>query len=301
MVPGMGSDLDPRPTTITGAAPADPPGPGDDEPGPSRDTRFYASFAVGLAVAVGIGVLVANLLSGGGAAAAPSASVIRPTTPPTNGTPAPSPPKQGAETRFFVTDGRGFPTRWNPCQPIHWVVNLDSAPPGALPSVLGAIARVSKATGIDFVFDGQTHTSPTIQVTSQMRTPWGTWRPLLIAWGPRDLILRFTDPNHMLAVGVPRPGFGPTAHEYVSGVVIVNASQPIADGFGTRWSLGPVLMHELGHVMGLAHVPSGHEIMWSPMVEGAALHPDPRQTTYGPGDLAGLHAVGRDAGCLPRR
>jgi len=296
----MGSDLDPGAVAPTGVASPDPP-PEDGEPRPSGETRFYVLFALGLAVAVGIGVLLAGLLGGGGAAAAPSPSAPRHHSPSTHGSPTPSPPEQNAETRFFVTDGKGYPTRWNPCQPIHWVVNLDAAPRGALPSVLGAIARVSKATGIDFVFDGQTQTSPTIQVTSQMRTPWGTWRPLLIAWGPRDLILKFTDPNHMLAVGVPRPGFGPTAHEFVSGVVIVNAAQPIPNGFGTRWSLGVVLMHELGHVMGLAHVPSGHELMWSPMVDGATLHPDPRQNTYGTGDRAGLSAVGRDAGCLPMR
>jgi hypothetical protein len=59
-------------------------------------------------------------------------------------------------------------------------------------------------------------------------------------------------------------------------------------------------MHELAHVMGLAHVASPDEIMWSPDVSEERL-PDLSQTDWGPGDLEGLAALGRDAGCLPAR
>jgi len=52
--------------------------------------------------------------------------------------------------------------------------------------------------------------------------------------------------------------------------------------------------------MGLAHVGSPHEIMWSPETSEAP-HPDLWQTEWGPGDLEGLRALGRDAGCLPER
>ena len=295
----MGVDIDPAARTPDGAPEGGPPGDGGG-PDVPNDSRFYVLFGLGLAVAVAAGVLIASLLGGGATAATPiAAGGPSPSHHPSPATEAP--PRQDAHTRFFATDAKGFPDRWNPCQPIHWILNLRDAPPGALPSVLGAIARVSRATGIEFVFDGETHTTATIQVTSQMRAPWGAWRPLLIAWGDRSFILKFTDPNHVAAVGIPRPGSGSTAHEYVSGLVIVNAGTDIPLGFGRRWSLGVVLMHELGHVMGLAHVPSGHEIMWSPSVDGAVARPDPRQNTYGEGDLAGLAAVGSDAGCLPSR
>lgn len=295
----MGVESDPR-----GSGPRGSPTGEAEEPDPADlrgDTRFYFLVAGGLAVAVALVAVLAGSLGEGVAASTPTAGSG---SSPSAHTPSPAaaPPHQDADTRFLATYGTGYPDRWNPCEPIHWVVNLQSAPAGAMPSVFGAIRRVSKATGIRFEFDGQTRTTPVIQVTSQMRAPSGAWRPLLISWGDRSLIVKLThDPIHVGAVGVPRPGSGPTANEYVSGVVIVNGAIDIPLGFGVRWSLGVVLMHELGHVMGLAHVPSAHEIMWSPNVVGAAPRPDIRQSTYGSGDLAGLRALGHDAGCLPSR
>jgi hypothetical protein len=57
-------------------------------------------------------------------------------------------------------DGRGFlfldrtdagdPTRWNPCEPIHYVVNASLAPPGSIEDVHEAVDMISRATGIPF-------------------------------------------------------------------------------------------------------------------------------------------------------
>ena len=59
------------------------------------------------------------------------------------------------EYRFLATVG-GKPVRWNPCEPIHYVVNIREAPPGSLQDVQEAISRVSVDTGVTFVFDGST-------------------------------------------------------------------------------------------------------------------------------------------------
>jgi hypothetical protein len=87
----------------------------------------------------------------------------------------------------------------------------------------------------------------------------------------------------------------------VSGVVAIDVGEDLPAGFGERFSQGVVLMHELGHVMGLAHVASGLELMWSPDVDGASRFPSPLQNDWGPGDLEGLERLGTDAGCLPGR
>jgi len=52
-----------------------------------------------------------------------------------------------------------------------------------------------------------------------------------------------------------------------------------------------VLMHELGHVVGLDHSTMTDQVMF-PGTGGG-------RTTWGQGDLAGLQRVGRPAGCLP--
>jgi hypothetical protein len=69
---------------------------------------------------------------------------------------------------------------------------------------------------------------------------------------------------------------------------VVNTGAGAEPAFVTRWDLGPLLLHEWGHVLGLAHVPDRDQIMWSDEVEGADQHPALLLHAYGDGDLAGL-------------
>src|SRR5512134_161215 len=54
------------------------------------------------------------------------------------------------EYRFIDRDREGDPVRWNPCEPVHYVVNAAQAPPGSLEDVQEAVRRISAATGIAF-------------------------------------------------------------------------------------------------------------------------------------------------------
>jgi hypothetical protein len=206
--------------------------------------------------------------------------------------------------RFLEVLPDGTPYRWNPCQPIHYEVNLIDAPDGAMADVREAVQRVSDGTGIAFVFDGVTTQTVDTQIGTafQDTTPEESrWLPLLVAWIPHEHFDFLVDTHKAVAFGEPQRGDGDLAHEFVSGVVAIDAGEPLPPGFGERFSRGVVLMHELGHLMGLAHVGSGDEIMWSSDVKGATEYPDPFQTSWGPGDLEGLKLLGRDAGCLTPR
>ena len=68
----------------------------------------------------------------------------------------------------------------------------------------------------------------------------------------------------------------------VSGWVAINADDPNGPGFGWIGAQGPVVLHELGHVMGLDHVKVEGELM-----EGAG----GGVTDFGPGDLEGLRIL----------
>jgi hypothetical protein len=62
-----------------------------------------------------------------------------------------------ADYAFLEARDRGcLPVRFNPCEPIHYVINAALAPPGALDDLLEAIRRLEAATGLAFVNDGPT-------------------------------------------------------------------------------------------------------------------------------------------------
>ena len=92
------------------------------------------------------------------------------------------------------------------------------------------------------------------------------------------------------SAAVALPIEGPDSF-YVSGFVAVHDVDAVSPGFAFGPAFGPILQHELGHVVGLAHVLSPSEIM-NP--EGSLV-----VTDWGSGDLEGLRLLGREAGCPP--
>src|SRR5436190_22206861 len=82
---------------------------------------------------------------------------------------------------FLATDG-DRPIRYDPCTPVHYVVNLSQAPPNALDHIAGAIAQVQAATGINFVYDGETDEIPAAHRGLTKNPKYKGWPPVLVAW-----------------------------------------------------------------------------------------------------------------------
>ncbi len=206
----------------------------------------------------------------------------------------PTPQQQaGPRYTFIETTASGDPVRWNPCSPIHYVVNDDLARyPEAVADAAAAAERVSEATGIDFVYDGETteEAEPGRSVYQPGR--YGDeWAPVLIAWtDPDDSPIEFTRGDDV-AVGVASPLY-PTHGRFdmfVSGWVALNADYPGPGGFDTPSAVGLTIQHELGHVVGMGHTRVFGELMQG--AGGGALD-------WGSGDLEGLRQLGVGAGCL---
>jgi hypothetical protein len=190
----------------------------------------------------------------------------------------------------------GTPVRWDPCSPIDVVVDPRDAPSGALDDLEIAIERLVRATGLTVRVTGTTDERPRADRPPYQPDRYGDrWAPVLVTWAaPHEggIRLRSTDRGVALPVAV-----GPVGDRtYVTAQVALNAERhDLVPGFEDRsWSWGSTLLHELAHAVGLDHVDDPAELMY--------VHPGEGPVEFGPGDRAGLEAVGAEHGCreVPR-
>lgn len=179
--------------------------------------------------------------------------------------------------------------RWNPCTVINFKVNPAGAPSNAVSLVTEAFNRVSAASGLRFVYAGTTDQVPfsdgaqdednTIQVA------WTT--PATVPGLSGSTIglggASFTETNVN----------GQTVRRYFSGGVSLDATYTgLANKYGPGSTLGNLLLHEVGHTIGLAHASSKAQEMYPALGSDAP-------SGYGLGDQTGLHALGASQGCVP--
>ena len=202
----------------------------------------------------------------------------------------------GATYSYAWVNKDGTPVRWNPCRPIHWVSNPAGAPPGAREDLVAAMTRISAASGLTFVHDGDVDEAPSHDRAAVQRSRYGDgWAPLLISWarldGPLGASLQ-ADPSTVgvaSPVAIAKPG---EPGVLVSGQIVLESDVVVSPGFLTTRSQGAVMLHELAHVLGLGHTTDNAQLLY----EGG--EPIAGSGELGPGDRAGLASVGRAAGCL---
>ncbi len=200
----------------------------------------------------------------------------------------------------FLSAEGCFPARFNPCEPVSYVLNDALAPPGGVEEVRQAIARVSDATGISIVEDGRSEEPLAISRAPYQPERYGQrWAPILIGWSALGAESQPGATNDVIVVGRGRP-LG-VDNVLVSGVLELNvdavrdraSGAPLPSGFGQGVTTGRVILHELGHVFGLGH-PSGRgQLMFADLAE----HTSP-VAEFAIGDRAGLRLLGAEAGCL---
>jgi hypothetical protein len=214
-----------------------------------------------------------------------------------------APAKEAADFTLF-TNTDGTLVRWNPCLPIHYAVNVAEAgdPANASSDVRTAVGEVASATGLTFVYDGATTSVPTKAWLDGGTSAGATQPALVIAWarpgtasGDSDLFGTDADGEG----GWWESGTSDDGVHWVwqikRGFVVIDprGAADYAPGFGNGESLGVLLMHELGHAVGLGHTDNQRDVMF-PVITAAS------RPVWGPGDLVGLARVGTGAGCIPK-
>jgi hypothetical protein len=208
------------------------------------------------------------------------------------GTPLPAPATGGVH-EFVALQADGVtPVSYDPCRPVHYVIRPDNAPEGGEEIVRDAVARISAITGLQFVYDGPTDEVPADARALYQPERYGDrWAPVLVSWQTEAENPAFgTDTvgeagsAAVTITGAPKV--------YVSGMVDLDAEAFagfVAEPDGVRVARA-IVLHELGHLVGLAHVPDPGQLMY----------PETRDAVdFGAGDLTGLTRLGAGE-CVPQ-
>ncbi|MCA4133914.1 matrixin family metalloprotease [Arthrobacter sp. M4] len=187
---------------------------------------------------------------------------------------------------FLAMNDDGTPVGYSPCRPLHYVVNDKLAPAAADGLIEDAVAKISRATGIHFVFDRVTDEEPREDRPAYQPGAYGQrWAPLLVSWTTPDSAPALAG-DVIGTGGSTMYSFRNGPKSYVTGNLELDTPQirELLQESGGRAFVSAVIQHELSHVMGLDHVDDPMQLMYPEI--GA---PD----GLADGDLNGLYKLSK--------
>jgi len=191
---------------------------------------------------------------------------------------------------FAVEHGDGSPVTYDPCRPLHYAIDLRGAPAGARRLVHRAVVRVQAATGLQFVYDGTTTERP-IDHRGLVHPTDDDWPPVTIAWATEDEEPRLA--GRIVGIGGSTRVGSDADLRYVTGRIVLERAtfhELLRTPQGAEKATA-IVLHELGHVVGLSHIPDPAQLMYAETAPGV--------TDFAPGDLRGLALLGAGR-CRPR-
>lgn len=195
--------------------------------------------------------------------------------------PAPTVIRAGGSFSYAMTqpDDDSEPVGWDPCEEIRYRVNPADEPPGGRALIERAIARISDATGLAFEDEGDTDERPFPGGLKLFGRP----DPVVIGWATATEYPELFAQVAGVGGAIAQRGGGGRLHFVSGGIALdVEAFTDAAVAQQPR-VMEAIVLHELAHVIGLAHVSEPMELMFAD---------NTGQIMLGPGDLEGLARLG---------
>lgn len=209
-----------------------------------------------------------------------------------------------------LPDGNKVIARWNPCQTITYRVNAGLAGNtrarrlAAINDVKRAFGRASAVSGMNFRYAGTTTQIPT-NTSSNAWYARQTSAEIVVAWANQtvkgkksNLLGRSSRGGYVAGTGgyafkYWKAGSAPWTGVSGRGFVVLNAAQnsKFRPGFGSGSTRGELLMHEIGHAVGLNHVSSTSQVMYPTILSRST-------AAYSAGDRLGLQRLGAANSCI---
>jgi hypothetical protein len=149
------------------------------------------------------------------------------------------------------------------------------------------VARIERLTGLRFVRDGVTDEAPRKDRPTMDVARYGNrWSPVLVAWTDPE---EYPSMNGYAGLGGPDAVSGDRAgtRRYVTGVVLLNRDHlsEVRTWPEGRERVEAVVLHELGHLVGLDHIDDASQLMFR--------RPTALPGVVGDGDRRGLARLGK--------
>lgn len=213
--------------------------------------------------------------------------------------PSPAPLRQAgagftpdtAYTFRATQPGTSDPVAYDPCRPIPVVLNLRTAPPGGRQLVEEALDWIGRTAGLVFEVEGTVDEAARYPRPAYQRSVYGDrWAPVLVA---------FTDPAEVPDLDGRAAGLAGSTSVTAGGRRVYVTGEVWLDGpdlarmmsyYAGRDQVRAVILHELGHLIGLGHVDAPTELMY---------HDNNGLVAFGRGDLSGMAMLRAGARCVP--
>ncbi len=265
---------------------------------PSRRARVRRVHPAVALIALVVTLAGVRTLGGGGEGDVRLSGLFPPASGPRGAVPLGAPPKVadrpgGYEFLKRQPDDHAMPVAFDPCRPIHYVVNPTGQPSDGLSLIQDAVAQVEAATGLRFVYDGATseREAPKYRRSYQPRRYARTrWAPVLITWSDEAHVPRLAGDVTGLGGPLSMPIGRKEPQAYVTGSIVLDRHDLSEVFEPNRLEVRATVLHELGHLVGLDHTSDPTQLMFP--------RPAPGVLDFADGDRRGLARLGSGR-CFP--